>query len=64
MIEINAVEKSFGSHRVLGGVTLAIGTGESIVVLGRSGFGKSVLLKLIIGLLKPDQGRILIDGQT
>ena len=63
MIEIKGVEKSFENHRVLGGVSLTIGTGESVVVLGRSGSGKSVLLKLIIGLLKPDHGRILIDGQ-
>jgi phospholipid/cholesterol/gamma-HCH transport system ATP-binding protein len=63
MIEIKDVHKSFGDLKVLCGVNLTIRTGECIVVLGRSGSGKSVLLKLIIGLMKPDSGFISADGQ-
>jgi phospholipid/cholesterol/gamma-HCH transport system ATP-binding protein len=63
MIEIHDLHKRFGQQRVLAGVDLAIQTGECIVILGRSGSGKSVLLKHIIGLMKPDQGRIVADGR-
>lgn len=63
MIEVQNVHKSFGAHRVLAGVTFRIERGESVVIIGRSGCGKSVLLKLIIGLIRPDAGRIMIDGQ-
>ncbi|MBI1821508.1 MAG: ABC transporter ATP-binding protein [Nitrospirae bacterium] len=63
MIEILDIHKSFNSHHVLSGVNLKIETGESMVVLGGSGTGKSVLLKIIMGLLKPDQGQVFIDGQ-
>ncbi len=63
MIEIQGVEKSFGGHRVLMGTDLTIRTGETMVILGRSGCGKSVLLKLVIGLLEPDAGRILVGGR-
>lgn len=62
MIEIRDVHKSFGTLRVLSGVNLAIETGETMTIIGRSGEGKSVLLKHIIGLLKPDSGAIMIDG--
>jgi len=62
MIEISDVHKRFGPHRVLRGVDLTIRSGESLVVLGQSGTGKSVLLKLIIGLLHPDRGTIRVDG--
>lgn len=62
MIEVTGLKKSFGNHRVLDGIDLTIGTGESAVIIGGSGGGKSVLLKHIIGLLCPDQGRVLIDG--
>ncbi|MDD4956433.1 MAG: ABC transporter ATP-binding protein [Candidatus Omnitrophica bacterium] len=62
MIEIRNVSKSFGGRKVLDGLDLTINTGESMVIIGRSGCGKSVLLKHIIGLLKPDEGQILIDG--
>jgi phospholipid/cholesterol/gamma-HCH transport system ATP-binding protein len=55
--------KSFGCQRVLDGVNLSAERGQTVVVLGRSGTGKSVLLKLIVGLLKPDSGSIRIDGQ-
>lgn len=62
MIEIKDLAKSFGELRVLEQVDLTIQDGESVVVLGRSGTGKSVLLKHIIGLLMPDRGSIKVDG--
>jgi phospholipid/cholesterol/gamma-HCH transport system ATP-binding protein len=61
MIEIRGVHKSFGALKVLRGVDLQIPKGEITVILGRSGVGKSVLLKHIIGLIRPDRGRIWID---
>jgi phospholipid/cholesterol/gamma-HCH transport system ATP-binding protein len=62
MIEIQGVHKSFGSHQVLTGVDLTIREGETLVIIGRSGGGKSVLLKHIIGIMEPDEGKILIEG--
>jgi phospholipid/cholesterol/gamma-HCH transport system ATP-binding protein len=62
MIEIIDLHKSFGENRVLSGVDLTINTGETLTIIGRSGEGKSVLLKHIIGLLKPDWGNVIIDG--
>jgi len=62
-ISIQGLTKSFGANRVLRGVDLEVNKGESIVVIGGSGTGKSVLVKCILGLLEPDGGRILIDGQ-
>jgi phospholipid/cholesterol/gamma-HCH transport system ATP-binding protein len=64
MIEVRDLHKSFGSHRVLHGVTLQIDKGESVVIIGRSGGGKSILLKHIIGLLRPDSGEVLIEGEN
>ncbi|UCB53676.1 MAG: ABC transporter ATP-binding protein [Candidatus Zixiibacteriota bacterium] len=64
MIEINGVQKSFRDNHVLRGVDLTINKGETTVILGRSGCGKSVLLKLIMGLMKPDQGEILVNGDN
>ena len=63
MIEIKDVYKSFGNNQVLNGVDLNINQGETTVILGRSGCGKSVLLKHIIGLMKPDKGQIFIDEE-
>jgi len=63
MIEIKNLSKSFHNHEVLNQLNLNIQTGETMVVIGRSGVGKTVLLKNIIGLLKPDSGGVLIDGQ-
>jgi phospholipid/cholesterol/gamma-HCH transport system ATP-binding protein len=63
MIKIENLHKSFGENKVLDGVNLEIEKGETIVIIGRSGCGKSVLLKHIIGLLRPDQGQIFIDGE-
>jgi phospholipid/cholesterol/gamma-HCH transport system ATP-binding protein len=62
MIELRGIHKSFGSHKIISGVDLTINTGESMVIIGRSGCGKSVLLKHMIGLLRPDAGNVLIDG--
>ncbi|MBP7828141.1 MAG: ABC transporter ATP-binding protein [Verrucomicrobia bacterium] len=64
MIETRQLEKRFGVQTILAGVDLRIETGESVVILGRSGGGKSVLLKHLIGLLKPDAGEVWIDGEN
>jgi len=63
MIRINNLHKSFVGNRVLRGVNLEIKEGETITIIGGSGCGKSVLLKHIVGLLKPEVGEIEIDGQ-
>ena len=62
MIEIQELFKNFGGKEVLRGVNLNIRDGETLVIIGRSGCGKSVLLKHIIGIMEPDKGKILIDG--
>jgi phospholipid/cholesterol/gamma-HCH transport system ATP-binding protein len=62
-VEVRSLSKSFGSHKVLKGISLEVARGETLSVLGRSGTGKSVLLKLIIGLQKPDSGSIFIHGE-
>lgn len=62
MIEIKNLQKSFNSHKVLNGVNLQLEKGTTLVVIGRSGCGKSVMLKHIVGILKPDQGEIFVDG--
>lgn len=62
MIELKDIHKSFGKNQVLRGVDLKVKRGESLVVIGGSGAGKSVLLKIIIGLLKPDRGTVMIDS--
>ena len=61
-IRIRNLRKSFGRKVVLDGLDLDVGTGESVVVIGGSGTGKSVLLKCVLGLLQPDEGSISIDG--
>jgi len=62
-ISIRGLKKYFGRKKVLDGVDLDIGVGESVVVIGGSGSGKSVLLKCILGLLQPEGGSIKIDGE-
>ena len=62
MIEIKSLHKSFGNNKVLQGVNLEIDTGETIVIIGRSGCGKSVLIKHIVGLLYPDEGYVKVEG--
>ena len=63
MIEVRKLKKSFGSNQILNGVSFKVDSGESVVIIGRSGGGKSVLLKHLIGLLIPDAGQVLIDGE-
>jgi len=64
MIQFEDVHKAFGRNRVLRGCTIDVRDGETLTIIGGSGSGKSVTLKLMLGLLKPDRGRILIDGQN
>ena len=63
MIEVRDVAKRFGAQIVLDSVNLSVNEGETMALLGPSGTGKSVLLKAIIGLVRPDQGEIIVDGQ-
>ena len=63
MIEAIGISKTFNEHKVLDGLNLKINTGETCVIIGRSGCGKSVFLKHIVGLLKPDNGKVLVDGK-
>ena len=63
VILIRKLHKSFGKQTVLNGVDLEVAHGKTLMILGRSGMGKSVLLKLIIGLQKPDSGSIQVDGK-
>jgi phospholipid/cholesterol/gamma-HCH transport system ATP-binding protein len=64
MIQVRGLNKSFGSNRILRDVSLDIEKGESVVIIGRSGGGKSVLLKHLIGLLHPDSGEVMVDGRN
>lgn len=64
MIEVRDLKKSFGAQLILDGVSLRIEDGESLAIIGRSGGGKSVLLKHLIGLETPDAGEILINGES
>ena len=63
MITFENIHKSFGSNHVLRGVNLTVEPGESMVIIGGSGTGKSGLIKTVLGLVQPDKGRILVDGQ-
>ncbi|OQX87185.1 ABC transporter ATP-binding protein [candidate division KSB1 bacterium 4484_87] len=62
MVEVKNIYKSFGSKEILSGVNLTLKDGEILSIIGKSGTGKSVLLKLIIGLISPDSGQIVVDG--
>ena len=64
MIEIRNVYKSFGSQVVLSGINLVIDTGRTTTIVGPSGVGKSVLLKLIMGIMQPDEGEIIVFGEN
>jgi phospholipid/cholesterol/gamma-HCH transport system ATP-binding protein len=64
MITLSNVHKSFGAKQVLQGINLTIARGESLVIIGGSGTGKSVLLKCILGLVKPDAGTITLEGEN
>ena len=63
MIEVHGVVKRFGKQTVLNGVEFEVREGETVALMGPSGTGKSVLLKTIIGLIKPDQGTVIVDGK-
>ncbi len=63
MIELKNVSKSFGDHLVLNDMSLTIHDGETKVIIGRSGCGKSVTLKIITGILRPDKGKVFIDSK-
>lgn len=63
MIELHDIHKAFGPKKVLNGITATVRKGESLVIIGGSGTGKSVTLKCMLGLMYPDKGRIIIDGQ-
>ncbi|MDE2464666.1 MAG: ATP-binding cassette domain-containing protein [Alphaproteobacteria bacterium] len=62
-VELRGVKKSFGNKVVLDGIDLTLGTGESLVVIGGSGTGKSVMIKCVLGILRPDAGQIFVDGE-
>ena len=64
MIEVRQLKKHFGTQLILDGVNLQIDSGQSAVIIGRSGGGKSELLKHLIGLLQPDAGDVLVDGES
>lgn len=64
MIAVRGLEKRIGAQEILRGVDLSVAPGETLVIIGRSGGGKSVLLKNLIGLMQPNEGEIWIDGQS
>ena len=64
MIEFQDVYKSFGDNHVLQGIDLTVNKGESMVIIGGSGTGKSVMIKTVLGLLQPEKGTILVDGKN
>ena len=63
MIEARDIRKRFGDQQVLDGVNFSIANGESVAIIGRSGAGKSVLLKHLVGLVQPDDGQLLVNGE-
>ena len=64
MIVVRGLKKRIGAQEILRGVELEVAAGQTLVIIGRSGAGKSVLLKNLIGLMQPDEGEICIDGQS
>ncbi len=64
MIEITDLHKSFGNKKVLNGVDFVINKGETVVIIGQSGCGKSVLIKHIVGLLLPDYGKVVVENKV
>lgn len=63
MLEVHGLHKAFGDNEVLRGIDLTVPAGSTLVILGGSGSGKTVLMKHLIGLLKPDSGRVVVDGE-
>ena len=64
MIEAQNLHKTLGGHKVLNGVSFKVERGEMLALIGRSGVGKSVTLKHVVGLMKPDAGRVFVDGEN
>jgi phospholipid/cholesterol/gamma-HCH transport system ATP-binding protein len=64
MIQIVDVHKSFGGKKVLQGVNLTINRSETVVIIGQSGSGKSILIKHLIGLIRPDKGKIYVEKRS
>src|SRR6476646_998689 len=64
MIAVRSLQKKIGEQQILSGVDLKISSGETLAIIGRSGGGKSVLLKHMVGLMEPDSGEIWIKGQN
>jgi phospholipid/cholesterol/gamma-HCH transport system ATP-binding protein len=64
LLQVDRVGLAFASHRVLAGINLSISRGQTIVIIGESGCGKTVLLKLLIGLLRPTEGNVILDGKN
>ena len=64
MIAVRSLQKKIGQQEILCGVDLKISSGETLAIIGRSGGGKSVLLKHMVGLMEPDSGEIWIQGQN
>ena len=62
-IELQNIHKAFGPKHVLNGINIQVQAGESLVIVGGSGSGKSVTIKHILGLIKPDQGNVLYEGE-
>jgi len=62
LIELDDIHKSFDGNQVLKGISLKVQKGEILVLIGMSGYGKSVILKHVVGLLKPDKGRVFVEG--
>jgi len=62
VLAVSAVEKSFGARRALGGVTLAVGAGDVVLLVGRNGAGKTTLLRIVTGFLDPDAGAVSVAG--
>jgi len=63
MIRLEGVHKAFGQNRVLRGLDLEVRQGETLTIIGGSGTGKSVTLKIMVGLLKPERGRVWVDNE-
>jgi phospholipid/cholesterol/gamma-HCH transport system ATP-binding protein len=63
-IQVEDISKAFGPKVVLDGISLEVNEGETVAIIGASGVGKSVLLKTIVGLLEPDRGRVVVDGEV
>ena len=64
LLQLDRVSLAFTSQRVLAGINLSIPRGQTIVIIGESGCGKTVLLKLLIGLLRPTEGNVILDGKN